>query len=75
MDLYYINETLYIELLNDLDFRGYQDLKKRIFRILDDYGIERVVVKNHHKVFHNRHFLNQMKQDYIQKYSGDFYIR
>ena len=75
MDLYYINETLYIELLNDLDLREYQNLKRRIFRILDDYGIDRIVVKNHHKIFHNRHFLNQIKQDYMARYTGDFYIK
>lgn len=75
MELYYINETLYIELLNDLDLEEYQDFKKRVFRILDDYGIERIVVKNHRKIFHNRHFLNQMKQDYLRKYSGDFFIK
>ncbi len=75
MELYYLNETLYIELINDLDLEEYEALKKRVFRIVDDYGVDRVVIKNHHRIFHNRHFLNQMKQDYIRKYQGDFFIK
>ena len=75
MDLYYFNETLYIELLNDLNSEEYEHLKTRLFRIVDDYGVDRVVIKNHHKIFHNRHFLNQMKLDYMRKYPGDFFIK
>ena len=75
MDLYYLNETLYIELLNDLNSEEYEHLKARLFRIVDEYGVDRVVIKNHHKIFHNRHFLNQMKQDYMRKYPGDFFIK
>lgn len=75
MDLYYLNETLYIELLNDLNLEEYEHLKARVFRIIEDYGVDRIVIKNHHKIFHNRRFLNQMKQDYMRKYPGDFFIK
>lgn len=75
MDLYYQNETLYIEISNNLNEQDYIALRRRIFRIIDDYGVDRVVIKNHRSIFYNRHFLNQMKQDFYHNYSGDFLIK
>lgn len=75
MDLYYQNETLYIELSNNLNEQDYIALRRRIFRIIDDYGVDRVVIKNHRPIFYNRHFLNQIKQDFYHNYSGDFLIK
>ena len=42
---------------------------------IDDYGVERIVIKNHNQVFHNRQFLRQMKQNYASRYTGEFLIR
>ena len=75
MDLYYQNETLYIDITSDLDELGYSRLKSKIFRIIEDYGVDKVVIQNHHQIFHNRHYLRQMKQDFYEKYPGDFFIK
>ncbi len=75
MDLYYQNETLYVELLEDLDERKYNDFRGKIFRIIDDYGVDRIVIQNHLEIYHNHHYLKQMKQDYAEKYHGEFFIR
>lgn len=75
MDLYYQNETLYIEISNDLKIEDYADFKTKIFRIIEDYGIDRIVIQNNKHIIHNRHLLNQMKQDFYQKYPGEFLIK
>jgi len=75
MDLYYQNETLYIDISDELDTREYELLQRRIFRIIDDYGVDKVVIQNRRSHYHNRHFLKQMRQDFYEKYPGDFLIK
>jgi len=75
MEIYYQNETLYIEILSHLTESDYRRWKRKIFRIIEDYGVDKIVVQNHHEMFHNRHYLRQMKQDYYEKYSGELCIR
>lgn len=75
MDLYYQNETLYVDIVDSLDTNDYSKIEAKIFRIIDDYGVERIVIKNHNQVFHNRQFLRQMKQNYTSRYTGEFLIR
>lgn len=75
MELYYQNETLYIDMNHDLNHQNYNLVKNRIFKIIDDYEVERIVIQNYQKIFHNRFFLNQMKHDYQALYHGDFLIK
>lgn len=75
MDLYYQNETLYIEILEDLTELEYNRLQKKIFKIIDDYGVDKIVIRNISQMHHNKQFLRQMKQNFYEKYQGDFYIR
>lgn len=75
MELYYQNETLYIDMHNELNHKNYETIKKRIFKIIDDYEVDRIVVQNYHRIFHNLFFLNQMKHDYKEHYQGDFLIK
>ncbi len=75
MDLYYQNETLYIDLYNTLTDEEYFALKKRIFRITSDYDVDKVIVLNHRHFFHNRFYLQQMKQDFLREYQGEFLIK
>ena len=57
MELYYQNETLYIDLNEDLDEFTYRKLKHKIFRIIEDYGVDRIVLHSKHQIFTNRHFV------------------
>ena len=75
MDLYYQNETLYIDLYNTLTDEEYFALKKRIFRITSDYDVDKVIVLNHRHFFHNHFYLQQMKQDFLREYRGEFEIK
>lgn len=75
MDLYYQNETLYVDIMDALDTKDYSQMETKIFRIIEDYGVSKIVIKNHNQAFHNRQFLRQMKQNYASKYVGEFVIR
>ena len=75
MDLYYQNETLYSELLEDLDELKYNRFRSKIFRIVEDYGVDKIVIQNHFKIYQNNHFLKQMKQDFSRRYHGELLIR
>ena len=75
MDMYYQNETLYIEIAEGLTLEEYDLLNTKVFRVVKDYGVDRVVVQNHHHLFHNRFYLNQMKQDFSRNFGGDFLIK
>jgi len=44
MDLYYKNETLYVDITNDINLDTISILKQRVFRILDDYGIDKIII-------------------------------
>ena len=75
MDLYYQNETLYIDIMDSLDHDEYEKLQAKVLRIIEDYGVERIVIQNHNPIFYNRHFIRQMKQDFYQRYPGEFLIK
>ena len=75
MDMYYQNETLYIDIADGLSLEEYHLLKARIFRVVEDYGVDLGGIRNLHNIFHNRFYLNQMKQDFTKTFSGDFLIK
>ncbi len=75
MILYYQNETLYIEIETELKEKEYLNLKNRLFRIIEDYEVDRVVIADPKDGFYNWKILRELKQDYYARYKGDFYIR
>jgi hypothetical protein len=73
MELYYRNDTLFVEVTNDLNVEVLGMLKRRIFRIIDDYGIDKIVInlcgsKDEQKI-------NEFKKDYYHKYKGYLIIK
>lgn len=75
MELYYQNETLYIDINQGLTSKNYQRVKERIFKIITDYEVEKIVVQSIDSPRTNRHLLNQMRHEYHNKYNGDFLIK
>ena len=44
MNIFYTNETLYVNLLDHIDLDSLSVLKKRIFRIINDYDIDNIIL-------------------------------
>lgn len=73
MDIYYKNETLYVDVTNDITIDTMNVLKRRLFRILDDYGIDKIVISilGHS----NKELLTYFKRLYYQNYKGYLLIK
>lgn len=75
MELYYQGQTLYIEMKQDLNRQNYETIKKRIFKIIDDYKVNRIIMNNTHHFLKNKILLKHLKQDYNNHYYGTFLIK
>lgn len=73
MDLYYKNETLFVEVTNDINADTMAMLKRRIFQILDDYGIDKIIINV--DGYYDKTILNAFKKEYYHKYKGYLMIR
>lgn len=75
MNLYYQNETLFIDVNMILDEENVKSLKQKIFRIVDDYDIDHIILKSSLYNLKYKKVFQQMKQEYNQKYHGSFFIK
>lgn len=75
MELYYQNETLFVDINTMLNFDEMENLKSKIFRIIDDYEIDNIVLKNNTHQLLNNFYLRKIRQEYRSKYQGRIDIK
>ena len=75
MELYYKNETLFVDVDTALDDENFRHLKRRVFHIIDDYDIDHIVFKVSGNGRENRKKLQEMEVEYHQKYHGRMMIK
>lgn len=75
MELYYQNETLYVEIVSEIAREDYEEIRRKVFHIIEDYGVERVVIQNNCSAFFNRRLLNMLKQDCNHKFNRHVLIK
>ena len=75
VELYYQNETLYVDVDTILDFEDMENLKNKIFRIIDDYDIDHIILKNNTHQLINNYYLRKLKQEYRNRYHGRICIK
>ena len=68
MDTYFKNETLYVNVVLDITFDTIAMLEKRIFRLIDDYGINKIVI--HILGKSNQELLASFKRNYYHSFKG-----
>ncbi len=73
MDFYYKNETLYVDITNDINLDTISILQKRLFRIIDDYGIDKIIISLFG--YNDKELLNLFKKAYYQRYKGYMLIK
>lgn len=61
MEIYYANNTLYIELIGTLKMEEKEYLKKRIAAIVRDYDVNQIIFESNNTFLSNRHFLKELK--------------
>lgn len=75
MELYYQNETLFVDVTMALDDDNLKVLKRRIFHIVDDYDIDHIILQNRCGEDHNKRMLKILETEYLKRYKGRFYIK
>ncbi len=75
MDLYYKNETLFVEINTVLDYENFIRLKRRVFQIIEDYEIDHIVFQVSDGKHANKRMLQAIKKEYQQKYQGNLLIK
>ena len=75
MNLYYQNGTLYVDILTILDDEVLESLKTKLFGIIDDYGINNIILSNTNHTRINHKYLSSLRREYLNKYNGRIFIR
>ena len=73
MELYYKNETLFVDVNRDIDLDTMTILKRRVFQILDDYGIDKIIINIGGS--YDKEMINNFKKEYYHKYRGYLLIK
>lgn len=68
MDLEYHNDTLNIEVFNDINFDTITILERRIFELIDELGISKIYINISGKK--DITLLTNFKRNYYHKYKG-----
>lgn len=74
MDIYYQNEILYVEIDGLLEEEDYKGFKRRIFKIINDYEINHVILHSSLSSFQIKRQLQQIQIEYYQKFDGLCFI-
>ena len=74
MNIYYTDNTLYVNLNEYIDDMNLNILKSRVFNILDDYDIENIVLNiiTNNK---NNYLIDDFIKEYRKKYNGNILIK
>lgn len=75
MDLYYKNETLFVDIDTVLDIENASRLKRRVFQIVEDYDIDHIVFQVFDGKHENKRVLQDIKREYQQRYQGNLFIK
>lgn len=68
MDIFYTKKTLFVNFDDSVTIENVRMLENRVFRILDNYDIDNIVVK----ILSSDYFDNQMFDDFINNYKMNY---
>ncbi len=73
MNFYYKKDTLFVDITNEVSMDMIFSLERKVFRILDDYGIDKIIIS----IFkpYDVHLFTSFKQHYYHKYRGYLVVR
>lgn len=74
MNMLYKDDTLYIDEINEDDILNINQIKKRMFSVLNQYQVDNVVInlKNSYKL--EKNIYNELVDDYHKNYKGNLII-
>ena len=73
MNIYYKDNTLYVNMNEDINMESILVLRKRVFDILDDYDINNIVLNV--ITDKNNILLDEFINEYQRKYNGNITLK
>ena len=67
MDIYYLNNTLFVDVSDALSGNEMTKLKRRIGDTINDYNVEKIVFEGLNNVYSSRLLLIELKNSYSGK--------
>ena len=74
MNMIFTDDTLFIDLKGDMDVVDINIIKERIFSVLDQYNIDKIVLNTKGAFNINKKLIGNIKREYSMKYMGTFKI-
>lgn len=70
MNIVYKNDTLFVDLKGDLDDLTINEMKNRLFSILDQYDVDNVIINTKEVFNSNKRVFNTFLNEYRRNYKG-----
>ena len=70
MELFFKDNTLFVNIEERINFSLINKLQKRLYRIIDSYSITNIVINILSNEYFDRSLLDDLVNDYKSKYSG-----
>lgn len=75
MELYYRNNTLYVNIEERINFTLISKLQKKLYRIIDTYHISNIEISILNDSHYDKTLINDLINDYRFKYSGKLIVK
>lgn len=74
MNIFYTNETLYVNLIDLINLDTMEILKKRLFRIINDYDIDNIIL-NVVGGDKKNPLIKEFVNEYYNRYNGKLVVK
>lgn len=74
MDMIYKDDTLFVDMMGNVGIGEIIKLKNRLFSVLDQYGVNNVVINVKNVFTLNKYQMNMLIKEYHRKYNGKLII-
>ena len=75
MELYYTNNTLYVNIEDRINFTLISKLQKKLYRIIDTYHINNIEINILNDSHYDKTLINDLINDYRYKYNGKLIVK
>ena len=75
MELYYTNNTLYINIEDRINFTLISKLQKKLYRIIESYHINNIEINILNDSHYDKTLIQDLINDYRFKYSGKLIVK
>ena len=70
----YHNKTLFVNLSGEYNSKNINNLKRKLYNIIDQYGINDIIIDQRHITQMNKAAFYDMLDDYDIKYGGNLIV-